>query len=30
MSATTRVLHEALIRAAQSALDAWKKWLKEQ
>lgn len=30
MNPTTKALHETLIRAANAALEAWKKWLKEQ
>ena len=30
MSTTTRVLHEALLRACKGMLTAWEKWLSQQ
>ena len=30
MSKSTRLFHEALIRAAKGAITAWEKWLSEQ
>lgn len=30
MSASTKALHEALIRAAKGMLTAWERWLSQQ
>lgn len=30
MTPSTQLLHEALLRAAQAAIAAWKRWLESQ